>query len=129
MKNQILIDMAMPLRGDVIRTESLRTGGVSAALETEDGQIITGVCIDAACGIGFCAEHAAIAELAKTKSMRIKRIVAVNRDGKIVAPCGRCRELIYQVDSGNVDTRVIFAADNDVALGQLLPVRWQEPMV
>jgi len=127
MDNQRLIDAAMPFRDDIKRTESVHTGGVSAALETEDDQIITGVCIDAACGIGFCAEHAAIAELGKTKSMRIKKIVAVNWDGKILSPCGRCRELIYEVDYRNIDTRVVIAPDKDIPLSELLPMRWQEP--
>ena|SRR5580693_3479402 len=127
MDNQALIDAAMPLRDDVKRTDSVHTGGVAAALETEDGRILTGVCIDASCGIGFCAEHAAIAELGKTKSMRIKKIVAVNWDGKILSPCGRCRELIYQVDYRNIDTEVIVAPDKIVPLSELLPMRWQEP--
>jgi len=102
-------------------------GGVAAALEAEDGTVYTGVCIDAECGVGFCAEHSAIAELAKTGSMRIKRIVAVKWDGRLLAPCGRCRELLYQVDYRNIDTRVILAPDRDVTLGELLPMRWQEP--
>ena len=124
MDNQKLIEAAMPLRADVVRTDMVRTGGAAAALETEDGTIITGVCIDASCGIGFCAENAAIAELAKTKSMQIKKIVAVNRDGSILPPCGRCRELMYQVDTRNADTRVILAADKDVPLSELLPMYW-----
>jgi cytidine deaminase len=127
MDNQALIDAAMPLREDVKRTDLVHTGGVSAALETEDGHIITGVCIDAACGIGFCAEHSAIAELAKMKSMRIQKIVAVNWEGKILPPCGRCRELMYQIDYGNIDTRVVLAPDKDVPLSELLPVRWKAP--
>src|SRR3989344_721560 len=127
MDNQTLIDAAMPLRDDVKRTDLVHTGGVAAALETEDGVIITGVCVDASCGIGFCAEHAAIAELGKTKSMRIKKIIAVNWDGSILPPCGRCRELIYEVDYRNADTRVIIASNKDVALSELLPMRWQGP--
>lgn len=126
MDNQILINAAIPLRDDVKRNDSVHTGGVAAALETEDGQIITDVCIDAQSSIGFCAEHAAIAELAKTKSMRIKKIVAVNWDGTILPPCGRCRELIYQVDYGNLDTRVVIASDKDIPLSELLPMRSQE---
>jgi len=117
----------MTLRAKVQRTKSVQTGGVAAALEAEDGTVYTGVCIDAECGVGFCAEHSAIAELAKTGSMRIKRIVAVKYDGRLLAPCGRCRELLYQVDYRNIDTRVILAPDRDVTLGELLPMRWQEP--
>lgn len=126
MENQVLIDAAMPLRADVKRTDSVHTGGVAAALETEDGSIITGVCITASSGIGFCAEHAAIAELAKTGSMRIEKIVAVNWDGKVLPPCGRCRELIYEVDYRNLETRVILGPDKDVPLSELLPLRWQD---
>ena len=127
MENQALINAAMPLREDLKRTDSVHTGGVAAALEAEDESIYTGVCIDAACGIGFCAEHSAIAELAKTKSMRIKKIVAVNWDGGILPPCGRCRELIYEVDYRNIDTRVVLSPNKDVSFGELLPMRWQEP--
>jgi len=127
MDHQALIDAAMTLRAKVQRTKSVQTGGVAAALEAEDGTVYTGVCIDAECGVGFCAEHSAIAELAKTGSMRIKRIVAVKWDGRLLAPCGRCRELLYQVDYRNIDTRVILAPDRDVTLGELLPMRWQEP--
>jgi cytidine deaminase len=127
MKNQALIDAAMVLRAKVQRTKSVQTGGVAAALEAEDGAIYTGVCIEAGCGVGFCAEHSAIADLAKTGSMRIERVVAVKYDGRILPPCGRCRELIYQVDYRNIATRVILAPDRDVALGELLPMRWQEP--
>jgi cytidine deaminase len=127
MDHQALIDAAMTLRAKVQRTKSVQTGGVAAALEAEDGTVYTGVCIDAECGVGFCAEHSAIAELAKTGSMRIKRIVAVKYDGRLLAPCGRCRELLYQVDYRNIDTRVILAPDRDVTLGELLPMRWQEP--
>jgi len=125
MDNQTLIDAAMPLRNDIKRTDSVHTGGVAAALETEEGVVITGVCVDAECGVGFCAEHAAIAELAKTKSMRIKKIVAVNWDGTILPPCGRCRELIYQIDYRNNDTRIVLAVDKDIPLSELLPMRWQ----
>jgi cytidine deaminase len=126
MDNQKLIDAAMPLRADVMRTELVHTGGVAAALKTEDGKIITGVCIDASCGIGFCAEHSAIAELGKTKSMRIRKIVAINWDGSVLPPCGRCRELMFQIDFRNADTRVILALDKDVPLSELLPIRWNK---
>ena len=40
-------------------------GGVSAALLTASGNIFTGICIDTHSSLGFCAEHAAIAEMLK----------------------------------------------------------------
>lgn len=42
-------------------SESLEAGGVAAALVTDKGNVYRGVCIDTACSLGFCAEHAAVA--------------------------------------------------------------------
>ena len=72
-------------------------GNVAAALETEDGTIYTGICLDLACGVGFCAEHSAVAEMLKHRETAIRQIVAVGDTG-IMPPCGRCRELLMQVD-------------------------------
>jgi cytidine deaminase len=60
--------------------------------------MFTGVCVDTACSLGFCAEHAAVAEMLKVRQSHVRMIVAVNKDGAVLAPCGRCRELLWQVD-------------------------------
>ena len=52
-------------------------GSVAAALVTDRGNVYRGVCIDVACGIGFCAEHAAIAAMITAGETRIEKIVAV----------------------------------------------------
>ena len=56
---------------------------------------------------------------------RIKKIVAVwkDEDGTphIIAPCGNCRELIRQVNEGNLETKVILSKDKEVPLKELLP--------
>lgn len=44
-------------------SENVETGGVAAALVTDKGNVYRGVCIDTACSLGFCAEHAAIAAM------------------------------------------------------------------
>ncbi len=100
-------------------------GVVGAALVTKDGRMFSGCSIDCSCGIGFCAEHSAIAEMLKHRATRIRAIVATYDGGVILPPCGRCRELIFQVDHANVDTDVIVAADKVVKLGELLPYTWQ----
>ena len=74
------------------------SGDVAAALVTGSGTLYTGVCIDLECGIGFCAEHAAVAEMLKVRESVVRMIVAVNCEGTVLPPCGRCRELLWQVD-------------------------------
>ncbi|MEO8486614.1 MAG: cytidine deaminase [Betaproteobacteria bacterium] len=106
---------------------SISAGGVAAALETTSGRIYTGICLDLACGIGFCAEHAAVAEMLKARETAIRRIVAIDHEG-VLAPCGRCRELIVQVDRGNLDCEVILPGDTSARMADLLPRAWLEPL-
>ena len=121
---QELLRQARAIVGEFpLSEEGLSAGGVGAALITEGGRIYTGICLDFYCGIGFCAEHAAVAEMLKARETRIEMIVAVCADG-ILPPCGRCRELIVQVNRGNFDTLVVLPGERVVAMRELLPEHW-----
>ena len=106
---------------------SITAGAVGAALESSGGHIYTGINLDLACGIGFCAEHSAVAEMLKARETEIRRIVAIDADG-VLAPCGRCRELIVQVDRRNLDCEVILPGGTSMKLADLLPRAWLEPL-
>jgi len=103
-------------------------GGVGAALMTKKGSIYTGICIDTCCGLGFCAEHSAIADMLKHKESEIKEIVAVKESGghKVISPCGRCRELMLQINPKNKDTVIHLSSTKRVKLSKLLPEHWIE---
>jgi cytidine deaminase len=77
-------------------SSTAEAGTVGCALVTANGIIHTGDCIDLACGLGFCAEHAAIATMITDGESRIATLTAVASDGTVLPPCGRCRELIWQ---------------------------------
>jgi cytidine deaminase len=103
-------------------------GAVASALVTPEGNVYVGVCIDTACSMGFCAEHNAIGTMITAGESAITTIVAVNRHGQVLPPCGRCREFIFQVDPTNARTRVLLGGGREVTLEQLLPEHWaQEP--
>jgi cytidine deaminase len=115
------------------RTGDRLFGDVAATLVTDTGAVFSGVCIDTASGTGFCAEHAAIAAMVTAGEYRIAQIVAVWRDQSgaiyVLPPCGRCRELIRQVDPGNLDTDVILGAEESLRLRDLLPNHeWPSPL-
>jgi cytidine deaminase len=120
-----LIRAAVKVVGVFKPTRDCEAGGVAAALLTTSGNVYTGVCVDTSCSLGFCAEHAAIAEMLKARESEISLIVAVDTNGTILAPCGRCRELIRQVGP-NSATNVIVASNSVVALAELLPYRNSE---
>ena len=100
------------------------SGHVACALETNSGNIFTGICIDLPCSIGLCAEQSAIAEMVKNNETAIKRIIAVFEDGSILPPCGRCREFIAQIDNQNIETQIVLPEMEEVLLKDLLPERW-----
>jgi cytidine deaminase len=106
------------LRGGVVKE-------VAAVLLTEKGRIFKGSSLNLYCGIGFCAEHSAIAAMiSETDETHIRVIVAANKD-TVVLPCGRCRELINLIDSKNMDTDIIISETKKIKLKKLLPLPWK----
>ena len=118
-----LIEAARSVCGEFELGNDFSAASVGAAIRTAEGNIYTGVCIDLACGLGFCAEAAAIAEMLKHRETVITDMVGIAKDG-ILPPCGRCREMISQVDRRNLDCRVILGGENSTTLRQLLPDHW-----
>lgn len=68
---------------------------IGAALRTKSGHVFSAVHIEATVGrIAVCAEAVAIGMAATAGDTEIEMIVAVNREGQVLSPCGMCRELI-----------------------------------
>jgi cytidine deaminase len=130
--NMMLIERA----ATVVRPRKIGAylvGDVGAALLSDGGNVYTGVCLDISSGIGFCAEHSAIAAMVTAGEYRIQKIVAVWKDESgqvcIVAPCGRCREFMRQIHAENLATEVIMERDRVVRLAELLPYHdWYHPL-
>jgi len=116
-----LIAAARRVVGHFACSQDASAGGVAAALVTRSGKIFTGICIDTSCSPGHCAESSAISEMLKARETAIASIVAVDENGEIMPPCGRCRELIRQVAPANWQTQVIVARDQIVPLSDLMP--------
>lgn len=125
MRVEELIETAHKIVGKYqLSNADFSAGTVGAALLTAKGNVYTGINIEVACGIGFCAEHSAIAEMLKNRETQIEMIVAINAEG-IIPPCGRCRELLFQVDNKNTKTKVYLSKEKYMTLDELLPMRWK----
>lgn len=106
-------------------SELAEAGSVGAALETDTGNVYVGVCMDVACSVGFCAEHAAAAAMVTAGESRVVKMVAVNRQGEPMPPCGRCRELITALHPENDQAQVMVSRDTVLTLEKLLPYDWK----
>ncbi|MEK7949990.1 cytidine deaminase family protein [Luteolibacter soli] len=123
-RHQELINAAKPLvRNLILGRSDHDAASVASAIRSSTGAIYTGVCIHLSCGLGFCAEHAAAAEMIKAGETQIESIVAVAED-RILTPCGRCREFLAQIDPRNANAMVILGDDRAVRLVDLLPHHW-----
>jgi cytidine deaminase len=109
-------------------SESAEAGGVGAAILAESGRVYTGVCIDTGSSMGFCAEHAAAAAMITAGEGRVSRMVAVGWDGRVMPPCGRCREFISQLHNDNLEAEVMVGEGVVVTLRELLPCDWRQPV-
>lgn len=102
-------------------SEQICSGGVGAAVLTKNGHIYTGVNIDTDCSLGMCAERNAISTMITAGEFKIAKIVAVNKKGQVLPPCGACREFMMQLKNAS-DIEVL--VDNNgtvVKLKDLMP--------
>jgi len=100
---------------------------VGAALRTKAGNVFSAVHLDANVGrIAVCAEAVALGMAASAGDTDIETVVAVGPNGRIVSPCGMCRELLSDYSP---DCKVIVQADEEpavVPMSELLPMKYKK---
>jgi cytidine deaminase len=97
---------------------------VGAALETADGQVITGCNVEnATYGLTMCAERVALYKALSDGKDVFTRIAVVADTDDPTPPCGSCRQLLWEY-CGDID--VILSNLSEVKrrlrLSQLLPL-------
>lgn len=105
---------------------------VVCALESENGEIYTGFCIESCSGVmNLCAERtAALNMYLNSRQTVIKRLIAFRAappsGGGSGMPCGACREFFMQLNLKNKDMEILvdFDTRETITLEQLLPNWW-----
>lgn len=122
----LLCEKARQVAGHRVLTPYTEAGSVGAAILTKSGKIYTGVNIDTACSMGFCAEHAAAAAMVTAGECEIIAVAAVDDKGDVVPPCGRCRQFLVQLGPENEKAQVLVEKDKVMLLEELLPYDWRK---
>jgi len=70
---------------------------VGAAGYTTDGRVVEGANVEnASYGLTLCAECSLVSDLVRQGGGRLAAVTIVAGDAKPIAPCGRCRQLLYE---------------------------------
>lgn len=105
---------------------------VVCALESENGDIYTGICIESCGGVmNLCAERVAGLNMYVNSGQTVvKRLIAFKdqppRGGGSGMPCGACREFFMQLNLKNKDMEIMvdYEKRTIVRLEELLPQWW-----
>jgi cytidine deaminase len=93
---------------------------VGAAGVTGDGRLVRGCNVEnASYGVTLCAECGLVSDLVGGGGGRLEAVAIVAGDGRPLAPCGRCRQILHEhggpgllIDQGDAEP---------TTLGALLP--------
>ncbi len=94
---------------------------VGAGALCSDGTTVVGSNVEnASYGLTLCAECSLVSDLVRRQAGRLVAVAIVAGDGAPLAPCGRCRQLLYE--HGGADL-LVDAGEGEapITLGQLLP--------
>jgi len=70
---------------------------VGAAALVDDGRVVSGCNVEnASYGLTLCAECGLVSALHSSGGGRLVAVVCVDGAGNYLAPCGRCRQLLYE---------------------------------
>ncbi len=109
--------MALPVEDLLEKAKAARNNAfapfshflVGAALETEDGIIISGCNIEnATYGLTVCAERVAVFKAISEGYRKFTRIAVVVDTEELTPPCGACRQILWE-----------FGGDLEIVLGNL----------
>jgi cytidine deaminase len=94
---------------------------VGAGALTSDGGTVVGSNVEnASYGLTLCAECSLVSDLIRQGGARLVAVSIVAGDGQPIAPCGRCRQLLFEHGGGEL---LVDAGDDTepIKLSELLP--------
>lgn len=92
---------------------------VGAAALVDDGRTVSGCNVEnASYGLSLCAECGVVQALAASGGGRLVALSVVGTNGSYLAPCGRCRQLLFEFGGPGL---LIDTGSAIVTLDDLLP--------
>ncbi len=95
---------------------------VGVAGLVDDGRVVTGCNVEnASYGLGLCAECGMVSDLARTGGGRLVAVACVGGDGQPLMPCGRCRQLLWEL--GGPEMLIETVSKSSPTTTRIVPMR------
>ncbi len=92
---------------------------IGAAAQADDGRVVEAANVEnASYGLSLCAECGIASALTATGGGRLVALAVVAGDGAYAAPCGRCRQILFELGGPNL---LVDTGAEIVPLSVLLP--------
>lgn len=92
---------------------------VGVAALVSDGRIVSGCNVEnASYGLSLCAECGLVSQLTSSGGGRLIAILCVDGQGNYLAPCGRCRQLLFEHGGS---TALLMTDDGPQTMAAMLP--------
>ena len=92
---------------------------VGAAALVDDGRVVSGCNVEnASYGLTLCAECGLVSALHASGGGRLVAFTCVDGNGAVLAPCGRCRQLLFEHGGARL---VLETADGLRTMAEVLP--------
>ena len=92
---------------------------VGVAALVDDGRIISGCNVEnASYGLTLCAECSLVSELIMSGGGRLIAAVCVDKNGDLLSPCGRCRQLLFEHGGEKLE---LLTPEGPKSMAEILP--------
>ncbi|GAA4748812.1 cytidine deaminase [Gordonia alkaliphila] len=90
----------------------------AAAISGEGGMVLGANVENVSYGLGVCAEVALVSAAVSAGVRRLRAISICDRDGRVLTPCGRCRQVLLEFGGPGL---LVDSVHGPRALAELLP--------
>lgn len=126
-----LYDEAYKISHETIKNKDCEIGSVGCAILTETNHVYLGKNLDMSCSVGMCAERNCISSMLTHETSKILKLVCVHKSGKIILPCGACREFIKQLGDITKNTEILVSLNplKVIKIDEILNEWWRDDLV
>lgn len=126
MKFDEILQLALSKMNPKTLNKRAKIADAICVIVTKNDNIFIGASLVASCGLGYCAEQSCISQMLTFGESAIDSMLIVDKFGTVLTPCGKCIELITQINEENLFSKVLVSSKKFLYIKDLFPFDWKK---